>query len=145
VPFHGDHMLLGELGDAGAEQFLRITGPGSGSPLIIAGLRQLGGAFAVPDPAGGALSHLAASYSYAGSGLPSALSVGQALHDHCAAVRAAMRPWDTGRTVPSFVESFAQPQGHLTAEQIQAVDAVRTRVDPDGLFRGDIAPNATAL
>ena len=28
----GDHMLLTDLGEDGAERFLRATGPGSGSP-----------------------------------------------------------------------------------------------------------------
>jgi hypothetical protein len=53
--------------------------------------------------------------------------------------------WDTGRTVPGFVEDVQRPQRHLDAEGIAAVDAVRVRVAPDGLFRADIAPDATAL
>ncbi|MFI7057935.1 FAD-binding oxidoreductase [Streptosporangium canum] len=145
VPFHGDHMLLSEIGDDGAAEFLRVVGEGSGSPLIVAGLRQLGGAFAVPDPAGGALDHLDARYSYAGSGVPFDPDVARALVDHCAKVRAALEPWDTGRTVPSFVERLDQPQRHLSPEQVDAVDRVRARVDPAGRFRGDIAPNASAF
>jgi hypothetical protein len=42
------------------------------------------------------------------------------------------------------VEHFGQPQGHLRPDQVAAADRVRERVDPYGLFRGDIAPNATA-
>ncbi|MEV4182025.1 FAD-binding protein, partial [Streptosporangium canum] len=145
VPFHGDHMLLSEIGDDGAAEFLRVVGEGSGSPLIVAGLRQLGGAFSVPDPAGGALDHLDARYSYAGSGVPFDPDVARALVDHCAKVRAALEPWDTGRTVPSFVERLDQPQRHLSPEQVDAVDRVRARVDPSGRFRGDIAPNASAF
>ncbi|MEN3539941.1 FAD-binding protein [Microbispora sp. ZYX-F-249] len=145
VPVVGDHMLLDELGDDGAEAFLGAVGPGSGSPLVVAGLRQLGGAFAVPDPAGGALNHLPARYSYAGSGPPLGPVTPQALRDHCAKVRAALSPWDTGTTVPSFVESFDQPQGHLGHDEVRRADLVRLRVDPDGLFRDDIAPGATTL
>ena len=145
VPFVGDHMLLGALGEGGAEEFLRVVGPGSDSPLVVAGLRQLGGAFAVPDPNGGALSHLDARYSYAGSGVPFGTITPDALHDHCTKVRAALSTWDTGRTVPGFVEDVSRPQRHLDADGIAAVDAVRVRVDPNGLFRADIAPNATAL
>jgi hypothetical protein len=144
VPVVGDHMLLGELGDDGIAEFLRVTGEGSGSPLIVAGLRQLGGRFAVPDPAGGALSHLEARYSYAGSGVAADPALAEALKTHGAKVRAALSRWDTGRTAPSFVESFEQPQGHLTEAQIVEVDRVRARVDPGGLFRDDISPQATA-
>lgn len=145
VPFVGDHMLLGALGEDGAEEFLRVLGPGSGSPLVVAGLRQLGGAFAEQDPDGGVLSHLAARYSYAGSGVPFDPITPDALHAHCTTVRAALSTWDTGRTVPGFVEDVSRPQRHLDADAVAAVDAVRVRVDPDGLFRGDIAPGATAL
>lgn len=144
IPFVGDHMLLGELGERGAAEFLRATGPGSGSPMVVAGLRQLGGRYPVPDPRGGVLTTLDARFSYAGSGLALDPAAAAALHAHCATVRAALAPWDTGRTVPGFVEDFGQPQGHLDPAAVRFVDAVRARVDPRGLFRGDIAPNATA-
>ncbi|WP_328646758.1 FAD-dependent oxidoreductase [Amycolatopsis sp. NBC_00348] len=145
VPVVGEHMLLGELDDGGEAAFLRVLGEGSGSPLVAAGLRQLGGAYSRPDPAGGVLNHLDARFSYAGSGVPMGPVTVEALRKHAAVVRAALSKWDTGRTVPSFVEHVEQPQGHLSPEQIAEVDAVRERVDPAGRFRGDIAPNATAL
>ncbi|MFM9372921.1 FAD-dependent oxidoreductase [Streptomyces sp. Da 82-17] len=144
LPMVGDHMLLDELGDAGAAEFLRVTGPGSGSPLISAELRQLGGAFAEPSPTGGALSHIAAPYAYLGAGVPQDEADAGAIRAHCARVRAALDPWNTGRTAPTLVEDTEQPQGHLTDEQREAVDRVRERVDPLGLFRGDIAPQASA-
>jgi FAD/FMN-containing dehydrogenase len=145
VPFHGDHMLLGEIGDDGAAEFLRTLGEGSGSPLVVAGFRQLGGAYAEPCPNGGVLDRVEARYAYMGSGAPFGQVTAQDLKAHCAKVRAALRPWDTGRTMPSVVESFEQPQRHLDADQVRAVDRVRARVDPDGLFRDDISPNATAM
>ncbi|MEO3814702.1 FAD-binding protein [Sphaerisporangium sp. B11E5] len=144
LPIAGDHMLLGELGDEGAEVFLRMLGEDSGSPLLVAGLRQLGGAIAEPSPSGGALSHLDAAYAYSGAGMPIPPMTVEEIRAHCAKVRAALAPWDTGRTVPSFVEEIGQPQRHLDAAQVTAVDQVRERVDPAGLFRGDITPNATA-
>jgi hypothetical protein len=143
VPFVGEHMLLDELGDEGAAEFLRVVGAGSGSPFVIAGLRQLGGRYAEPDPAGGVLNHLTAAYAYAGSGLAATQEQAHELRTHCGVVRSALAPWDTGRTVPCFVERYEQPQGHLSAADIEAVDRVRARVDPDGLFRGDVVPSST--
>jgi hypothetical protein len=145
VPFIGDHMLLGDLGDRGVAEFVRVLGEGSGSPLIVATLRQLGGAYAVADPRGGVLNHLDAQYAYMGSGAPFEPVTPASLRAHCDTVRAALSPWDTGQTAPSFVESFEQPQGHLTPEQVRAVDEVRMRVDPSGLFRDDAAPQSSAL
>ena len=144
VAIYGDHMLLREIGDDGAAEFLRVTGEGSGSPLIVAGLRQLGGAYAIPDPAGGALNHLDAQYSYAGSAAPFGAVTAESIRRHCDVVRSALAPWDTGRTAPSFVENFGQPQGHLNPDQARAADRIRGRIDPYGLFAGDIAPHSSA-
>ena len=143
VPVVGDHMLLGEIGDDAVAEFLRLTGEGSGSPLIVAGLRQLGGAYAVPKPGKGALDHLTARYSYAGSAVPDGPVTEGVIRGHCAKIRTGLAPWDTGKTVPSFVESYGQPQRHLRPDQVYAADRIRHRVDPSGCFADDIAPNAT--
>lgn len=144
VPFAGDHLLLGELDEEGAAAYLGATGPGSGSPLVVAGLRQLGGRYAVGAPGGGVLDRVDARFSYAGSGLALDAATAAGVHAHCAAVRRALAPWDTGRTVPGFVEDVTRPQRHLDAGAVRFVDAVRARVDPAGRFRGDVAPGATA-
>ncbi|MFB7915522.1 FAD-binding oxidoreductase [Streptomyces sp. NPDC056061] len=139
VPFIGDHHLLRDLGDEGAEAFLRAVGPGSGSPLAVATLRQLGGAFAEPHPHGGALSQVDADCAYMGSGPPFGPVTVEALEQHCAVVREALAPWDTGRTIPSLVESGRRPQSHLDRESAETVARVRSRIDPKGLFAGDVA------
>lgn len=144
LPFHGDHMLLGKLDDEAADRFLGVVGEGSGSPLVLSGFRQLGGAFARPDPAGGALDHITAGFAYLGSGAPFGGVTIEALDDHCTVVRTALSPWDTGWTVPSIVESFNRPQRHLDADRALRVDRVRQRVDPDGRFRYDVAPGAAS-
>lgn len=145
VAIVGDHLLLDEISDDGAERFLSMVGADAESPLIAAGLRQLGGAYARRRPGGGALDHLDARYAYSGAGVPSPDGSGPSADEilaYCADVRAALSPWDTGRTVPSFVENWHQPQCHLSTDDVHAVDAVRARVDPNGLFAGDISPGA---
>lgn len=142
VPFVGDHMLLDELGGDGAAAFLDVVGEGSKSPLVVASLRQLGGAFAVADPAGGVLNRVDASYAYMGSGPPFGTVTVAALEEHCDRVREALQPWDTGFTLPSLVENARRPQRHLGADQAAAVARVRERVDPAGRFAGDVAGGA---
>ncbi|MEU9889565.1 FAD-dependent oxidoreductase [Sphaerisporangium sp. NPDC051011] len=139
----GDHLLLNELGEAGIDALLEVIGAGSRSPLIAAGLRQLGGAYADPDPTGGALNHLTARYGYSGGGVPGLSGTREDILARLPVVRSALTPWDAGTTAPTFVERFDQPQGHLDAATVDAVDAVRARVDPDGLFRDDIMQGAT--
>jgi len=138
LPIIGDHMLLTELNTDGVTRLLDVLG--DGSPLVGAGLRQLSGAYANPPTAGGALDRLDASYSYAGSGLAFDQDATAALRAHCAKVRRALDPWNTGRVVPSFVEDVTQPQQHLDTAVAAEVDRIRARVDPDGLFRDDVSP-----
>lgn len=145
VPVLGDHLLLGELGDAGIEAFLRVTVDRQGSALTVAELRQLGGALARRPAGSGALGHLDARFAYSGAGVPGGGATEQEIRDHCALVRETLTPWDTGRTAPTFVASLEQPQGHLDDDGVLAVDRVRVRVDPQGLFRGDIAPGSSLL
>lgn len=145
APLVGDHMLLGDLGDRGAAAFLDVTGPGSGSPMVSAELRHLGGALAVPAEGGGAFGHLDAAYAYLAVAVPDGPDGAADIEKHCAVVRAALAPWDTGRTTPTFVESVSQPQAHLDPDVVEAVDRVRLRVDPDGLFRGDVIPGSSRL
>lgn len=140
-PVFGDHMLLNDLGDAGAAEFLRLAGERSTSPLTNAELRQLGGALSTPDRAGGVLNHLAARFAYLGGGVPFGPVTSESIVDYCARVRVALTPWDTGRTAPTFVENLAQPQGHLSPGQLDAVDRIRAGVDPAGVFSGDISVN----
>jgi hypothetical protein len=143
VPYLGDHLLLNDIGEAGEAELLRLLN--GKTPLVTAGLRQLGGALSIPDSNGGVLNHLDALYAYSGSGVPGFPGVTEeSVLQHNAVVREALAPWETGRTAPTFVESYRQPQRHMTEGDIVAVDRVRARIDPTGLFRADIAPNATA-
>lgn len=144
LPYVGDHMLLRELDDNGIDEFVRLVGPGSGSPFVVAGLRQLGGALAEPDADGGVLNHIDGQLAYSGSAGLFPPVTEEMITGHCAVVREALRPWDTGRTVPTFVYTREQPQGHLSAADIAAVDRVRARVDPGGMFRADVSPDTTA-
>jgi FAD binding domain len=145
LPIFSDHMLLDEIGDEGAAEFLRVAGLGSGSVLTNAELRQLGGAMSIAATQGGVLSQLDARYAYVGSGVPFGLVSPDAIMERCAVVREALGRWDTGRTAPTFVGSLDQPQGHLSQPQVHAVDRVRARVDPAGRFRADVAPGSSEL
>ncbi|HVK24298.1 MAG TPA: FAD-dependent oxidoreductase [Actinokineospora sp.] len=145
VPAQGDHFLLTELGDDAIDEFVRVLGAGSESPLVMAGIRQLGGALAEPSSSGGALDHITEPYLYSGAGIPLDADVSAIINDRLELARAALSPWDSGRTAPTFIESPDQPQSHLTPEVVARVDAVRARLDPKGLFRGDVMKNTTAL
>nr|WP_209310789.1 FAD-binding protein [Streptomyces spiramenti] len=141
VPFVGDHLLLRDLAEGGVAAFLGVVGADSGSPLAVATLRQLGGAFAESGPPA-ALGRLDGQFAYMGSGPPVGPVTVSDLRAHGRAVRAALAGRDTGRTVPSLVESHDGPQRHLDGPTARAVRRVRERVDPEGLFGGDASPGS---
>jgi hypothetical protein len=144
VPFLGDHFVLGDIGDDGAGEFLRLVDAEAPSPLVAVGLRQLGGAYAHPDPLGGALSHVDGSFAFSTSGAPGLTGTREEIELRCATLRDRLAHWDTGTTVPSFVEDHRAPQRHLDEPSLATVDRVRDRIDPEGLFAGDVMPGSTA-
>lgn len=143
-PVHSvaDHLLLDEIGRDGVTEFLRVAGEGSGSPLLTAELRHLGGALADGDPAGGVLDRVDARFAYTGFGSAADPVAAEAADEHHAAVRVALSPWDVGTTMPSMVGTRTQPQGHLDERGAELAGRVRARVDPDGLFAGDVVTSA---
>jgi hypothetical protein len=142
APVFGDHLLLGAIDDGGAG-LLRVAGPDSGSPLVNVELRQLGGALAAAPAGGGALSRLDGHFAYLGAGVPGHPASREAILRHCGVVRETLRPWATGRLAPTFAADLTRPQACLDPAGVRAVGRVRARVDPEGLFRGDVAPYVT--
>lgn len=139
VPALSDHLLVGELGSAGRAAFLGAAGKAS---VTIVELRQLGGALARSRPGGGAVDALRGAYAYFGAGMPGGPVTPDLIRGGLETVRAALGPWDTGFTAPTFVESHDMPQRSFEAPVAERVRVVRERVDPDGLFRSDVVRGA---
>ena len=139
IPYRGEHALLHPLNAEGVARFVEAAGPGSGTTIVSAELRQLGGAFASPEQAGGAFDRTGAAFAYVGLGIaaPDGLA---ATEDDLARIAAATGPWRTGFTAPTFVEGRTQPQRTFDDATAARVAGVRASVDPDGLFAGAVAP-----
>lgn len=144
LPFRADHQMLTTLGTAGREALLSIAGTAAGSALAIVELRQLGGAFAVADHRGGVLNSLPGAYASLSVGVLAGPVTAEGTRVQLAALREAMEPWDTGLTVPTYVEGFDAPQKSFDAPVAAEVQAVRRRIDPYGLFTRDVAAAARA-
>lgn len=139
LPYIGEHALLSTLGKDGLQQFMQAAGPGSGTVLVSAELRQLGGAFAEPARAGGAFDRTEAAHAYLSLGVPVPPVVDQVRED-LLRIAAATAPWRTGLTAPTLVEGYGQQQRTFDDATAARVAAVRAAVDPDGVFAGGIAP-----
>ncbi|MGH3826427.1 MAG: FAD-binding protein, partial [Pseudonocardiaceae bacterium] len=142
MPFVSDHHLLAELPDTLVKGFLAVAGPASDSPLLLAELRQLGGAFADPTTPGGVFDRVAAPWLYYAAGVPMGPATPGAIDAQHARTRAVLAPATTPFTAPSFVESTQQRQRTFDTDTARSVTAIRDRVDPGGIFRGDVSPAA---
>ena len=140
LPAVGDHMVLGDLDQAGQRAFLSTADAASQSPLVFSELRQLGGALADEVADGGAVNRLDGAYCYYALAIPADEGQTAAMRRYLAQARTALAPWDTGRVVPTFVEERANPGRWMGEERAAFVDLVRRDIDPHGLFRRGVWP-----
>lgn len=134
VPGVSDHELLDEFDPAAARALVTAAGTESGSTLLSAEIRHLGGALSRPAETGGALNSLPGAYSglfIAIAATPELAARGRA--DAAAAV-AALRPWSSGRRFFNFAEEAVDPDSLYEPDVLARLRAVRAHYDPAGLF-----------
>jgi FAD/FMN-containing dehydrogenase len=138
TPVVSDHRLLAELPRDAVEAFVAAAGPGSGSPLLFAELRQLGGALAQRPERHGALPKLDGAFlAVLGAVAPDEPSATAAIA-HASAVTAALDRWSAGRPYLNAAQAFAGPTDVRAAYDEAAyrrLAALRARLDPAGLLR----------
>jgi FAD binding domain len=142
VPGLGHHRPIRELPDEAIEAFTALAGPEAGSPLLLAELRQLGGALARPDENGGALSHLDAEFVMFGVGLPMTPELGQAIEAQLDRLHAAMEPWAADGGYFNLAERPCAADTILPADVCARLAEVKRRYDPDGMI---VSNHAVAL
>jgi FAD/FMN-containing dehydrogenase len=128
--------LLSDLSPHAVDALVRVAGAGSGSPLIMLELRQLGGALArAPE-------HL----DLLGSGRFSINAIGatftpemeDSVKAHIARLVEATRPYQTGDTFINFMEeapSGDRVRAAYTPEDWDRLVDLKVQHDPDNLFR----------
>lgn len=137
VPGLVDTASLRELPDDAIDAFLEAAGPDSGSPLLMAGLRQAGGVVGRPAEGAGALSHINAEFLFEGIGLRMSPEAGEALNRHIDLVREAIDPWCTGMRYLNFADRPTGMEGIFDAPTLARLREVKRRYDPDDLIRGN--------
>jgi hypothetical protein len=132
VPALGHHELIGELPDEAIDAFAAAAGPEAGSPLLVAELRQLGGALGRPAANGGALSKLDAAFVMLGIGLPMTPELGEAINHQLDLLHEAMSPWGTAGGYFNFAERPCDVEAILPPETCARLAEVKRRWDPEG-------------
>lgn len=137
VPGLGHHELIRELPDEAVDAFVEAAGPGAGSPLLLAMLRQGGGALRRAPEGAGALSKLDAAFAMVANGVPTTPELRGAIGRHLDYLHDTMRPWAAPGGFLNMAERPAPLEEILPPETCARLAQVKQRWDPDGLIRAN--------
>ncbi len=137
VPAAGDGLMLDVLPAEAVDELVRVTGPGSGSPLLSVEVRHLGGALGRPRPEHAALASVEAGYALWGVGIAATPELSAASEAQVGAVKEALSPWTARHMVLNFAETKRDPQTFWTAEAYARLCRLKETIDPGDLFRSN--------
>src|SRR5919204_948445 len=137
APGLGDHAVIAALPDEAIEAFVDTVGPDSGSPLVVAELRQLGGALGRPADGGGALAKLDGAFLMSGIGISATPELAEAIDRHLDRLHDAMEPWRGAGGHLHFPQRPGGVEAILPEEVCERLGEVKRRWDPDGLIRAN--------
>jgi FAD/FMN-containing dehydrogenase len=144
VPARGDGMVLDRLTPAAIDALVEAVGPGSGSPLLMVELRQLGGAVGVPPAEHGALAKIGGEFALFAVGIPMDADADAAIRAYLDGLTAALDPWDAGRRYLNFTERPADAREFFPEMTLARLQAVKIAYDPAGVFLANHPVTAAA-
>jgi FAD/FMN-containing dehydrogenase len=134
APFASDSAMLASFPDAAIDAFLAEVGPGRQSSLLMAELRQLGGALGRPHEGGGVLDRLDAQFVAFAGGMAITPEMGAAAHADAARLMEALAPFDNGRQYLNFAENPVDARSAYGSDVWTQLTGIRSAVDPHGTF-----------
>jgi hypothetical protein len=134
VPGAGDGGMLADLTSEAIDVVVKTV---VGSPLLTFEIRHVGGALAVAPPDHGALASLDGRFVYFGAGLAPTPDAKAAVESHVERMKAALRPWDAGRTFMSFMERPTDPRRFYPEDIHRRLRATKVRIDPHDLIHAN--------
>ena len=134
TPFVSDSTMLGALPDEAADAFLGQVGPGTTTSLLLAELRQLGGALGRPHPGAGALPMLDGAFVAFAGAVAATPELGLQGHADAMRLTRALAPWSNGRSYLNFAENEVDPGTAYGATAWRQLAGIRSAIDPGGVF-----------
>ncbi|HLN78505.1 MAG TPA: FAD-binding oxidoreductase [Nocardioidaceae bacterium] len=126
--------MLESLPESAIEAFLAQAGPESGTSLLMAELRQLGGALSRPHPGAGAVPKLDGQFILFAAAIAATPEMEEQGYADATALVDAMRPFANGRNYLNFAEKPVDVRASYPAETWRQLAGVRSAVDPQGIF-----------
>ena len=137
VPGIGHHSVLSELTDEAIDAFYEAAGPESDSPLLLAELRQLGGALARPAEKGGALDKLDGEFVMLGIGMLMDPAMKDPIEGQLDKLADAIKPWTAEGGYFNYAERPCDVDAIMPPETCQRLAHVKRSWDPDDLIRAN--------
>jgi hypothetical protein len=139
-PGYASSLLVDDLPDAAIAAVLDTVGPGSGSELTIAELRQLGGAMGRSPEGAGALDRLDGGFLALGIGIHEDPAGMEQHRADASRLLGALAPWAGGRQYLAMQDQLTDSRKALSTEAHARVSAIRAAADPGGLFVSQHVP-----
>jgi hypothetical protein len=137
VPYVGAGMMLGALDGEAIDRFVSAAGPASGSPLLSAEMRHVGGALSRPAPHHGALATFDADFLTFGVGMVLDEASYRGNRGRLDALETALAPYHTGREYLDFTEHSTDAARFYTPAVYRRLRAVKGAFDPENLIRAN--------
>jgi FAD/FMN-containing dehydrogenase len=136
-PHVSDHSLLTELPADAVDAFVAGVDSGSDSPLVVAELRQLGGALGRPPERHGALPTIGALFAMVAVAIAPDSQAAAAGAAATGRVAAALEPWTAQGTYLGFTAKPVDARRAFEPEAYRRLQRIKTEVDPTRLFRAN--------
>jgi hypothetical protein len=130
MPGVGGHVMIDEITPEAVSEFVRPTGPRSGSPLLSSEIRHLGGAAGRPAPGGGALSHLEGDGAVFVVGVPMHPEHHELLLNEVDRIESRLAAFGHGRLYRNFTEAPRSAGSFHADDRVARLRALRRRFDP---------------
>ncbi|WP_028642451.1 FAD-binding oxidoreductase [Nocardioides sp. URHA0020] len=134
APFASDSSMLGSFPDAAVDAFIAEAGPDARTSLLMAELRQLGGALGRAPEGAGALARLDGEFVSFAGGIAATPEMGAQAYADAARLTAALAPFANGGAYLNFAENPVDSRTAYDAGVWRQLTGIRSAVDPDGVF-----------
>jgi hypothetical protein len=142
VPAAGHQALVKEFPDEAIDAFVGAAGVDSGSPLLLADLRQAGAALAEAPPNAGALAKLDCEFVMYGIGVLMDPDAAPAVTEGLDRLVEAMKPWAAEGGFFNFADRPCDVDAILPPQTCERLAMVKRSWDPDDLI---LANHSVAL
>lgn len=138
IPAYERTSLLGELPDEAIDTMVDLAGAGSGSPMALVEVRQLGGALGREPEVPAAIGHRDAAFTFFTIGMAPPEDVDE-VREYAEQLIEAMGPWSTGGAYVNFLSSDeTEPREVARAyapDVLERLVSIKSGTDSTNMFR----------